>query len=86
MYAWTADKTSTMKKWLQLGVDAITVNYPNRLKDLVSNEFKNSLVFADQSTNPWERIKATEVVPPLARGCSTYRVKTYCWKYTTPDY
>ena len=84
VYAWTADKTSTMRTWLQLGVDAIIVNYPNRLKYLVNNQFKNSLVLADQNTNPWERIKAAEVVPPLAHGCSTYIVKKYCWKYTTP--
>ena len=84
VYAWTADKTSTMRTWLQLGVDAIIVNYPNRLRNLVNNEFKNSLVLADQNTNPWERIKAAEAVPPLARGCSTYTFKAYCWKYTTP--
>ena len=72
VYAWTADQEDTMREWLQLGVDAIIVNYPDRLKNLVNNEFKNSLVLADSNTNPWERIRASEAVPPLARGCDTY--------------
>ena len=86
VYAWTSDKTSTMREWLQLGVDAIVTNYPNRLKALVNDEFQTSLALADSNTDPWERIKASEVVPPLARGCSRYISRWYCWMYTSPSY
>lgn len=86
VYAWTSDRTSTMREWLQLGIDAIITNYPNRLKTLVNEEFQNRLALADSNTNPWERIKASEAVPPLARGCSKYILQKYCWMYTTPSY
>ena len=81
VYAWTADSTSDMRDRLQLGVDAIIVNYPNRLHALVTDEFRNSLYLAKRSTNPWKRIRAYEALPPLARGCS----QGYCWKYISPD-
>ena len=86
VYAWTADKTSTMREWLQLGVDAIITNYPNRLKTLVNDEFQTSLALADSNTNSWERIKASEAVPPFHRGCSRYIFRWYCWMYTSPSY
>ena len=81
VYAWTVDRTSTMREYLQLGVDIIIVNYPGRMKALVTDEFHDSLVLATRPTDPWERIKESEVVAPLAQGCS----RSYCWKYTDPD-
>ena len=81
VYAWTFDKKSSMRKYLQLGVDAIIANYPNRMKDLVEDEFHNSLSLATHATDPWERIKASEAIPSLAQGCQW----STCWEYTNPD-
>ena len=80
VYAWTVDKTSTMRHYLQLGVDAIIVNFPNRMKAVVKDEFHDSLFLATSATDPWERIKASEAITPRAQGCS----RGYCWKYTSP--
>ena len=82
VYAWTFDRTSSMRKYLQLGVDAIIANYPSRMKALVENEFHDSLTLATRATNPWERIKASEAFPPLAQGCQS----STCWKYTTQNH
>ena len=65
VYAWTTDKSSTMREWLKLGVDAIIVNYPDRLEHLVKVEFKNSLVYATRATDPWKRITKSQAVPPI---------------------
>ena len=81
VYAWTADKKSTLREWLMLGVDAIINNYPSRLKEVVEGEFQDSLVLADNTVDPWMRIKKSEAVTPLRRGCS----QGYCWLYTSPD-
>ena len=64
VYAWTVDKTSTMRDLLHLGVDAIIVNYPDRLQSLVKNEFHDSLFLATRETDPWKRILASEAYPP----------------------
>lgn len=85
VFAWTLDTESTMREYLQLGVDAIIVNFPDRMKNVVENQFSDSLYFATSATDPWERIKASEAIPPLAHGCSVYFLNSYCWKYTTPD-
>ena len=81
VYAWTVDKISSMRYYLHLGVDAIIVNYPSRMLNLVKEEFHDSLFLATSETNPWERMKSSEVIPPLAQGCS----RSYCWKYANPD-
>lgn len=65
VYAWTLDRSSTMKRYLQLGVDAIIVNYPSRMDAVVRNEFPNSLSLATRATDPWERIKASEAISPV---------------------
>ena len=69
VYAWTADKSSTMTEWLKLGVDAIIVNYPDRLANLVKGDFKNSLDSATRGTDPRKRITKCQVVPPIP-SCS----------------
>ena len=81
VYAWTVDTQSSMRDLLHLGVDAVIVNYPSRMRSLVEEEFHDTLFLATDETDPWERIKASEVLPPLAQGCSQY----HCWKYSTPD-
>ena len=81
VYAWTVDKKSTMRDFLQLGVDAIIVNYPDRLQNIVEEEFHDSLFLATREIDPWKRLLSSEVTPPLAQGCSI----SYCWKYTKPD-
>ena len=81
VYAWTLDKKLTMRELLQLGVDVIIVNYPDRLRTLVKEEFHDSLILATRATDPWKGIKASEVIPPLAQGCC----QSYCWEYTNPD-
>lgn len=79
VYSWTVDRKSTMRKLLQLGVDAIIVNHPDRMHSLVTDEFRDSLFLATRETDPWKHIKATNVAVPLAQGCS--RWKSTCWKY-----
>ena len=81
VFAWTTDQKSTMRRWLMLGVDIVFTNYPSRLKEVVEGEFQNSLVLADNTVDPWTRIKSSEVVTPLGRGCS----QGYCWLYTSSD-
>ena len=81
VYAWTVDKKSSMRDLLHLGVDAIIVNYPDRLQSVVKQEFHDSLFLATRETDPWKRLLASEVTPPLARGCS----RAHCWRYTKPD-
>ena len=81
VYAWTVDSESTMREYLMLGVDAIIVNYPDRMKSLVTDEFTDSLFLATRATDPWKRIKKSEAVPPLAQGCK----RGECWKYTNPS-
>lgn len=81
VYAWTFDKTSSMRYYLQLGVDVIIANYPDRLESLVEDEFHDSLYLATRETDPFELITASEAFRPLAQGCS----RSTCWKYTGPD-
>jgi len=82
VYAWTVNKASSMRYYLQLGIDAIIVNYPSNMNDTVVLKFHDSLSLATRGTDPWRRIKSTEAVTPYAQGCSLHTFRYYCWKYT----
>lgn len=82
VYAWTFDKASSMKYHLQLGIDVIIVNYPDRMYSTVTDRFHDSLFLATRATDPWKRIKQSEAIPPYAQGCSLHIFRRYCWKST----
>ena len=81
VYAWTVDKTSSMRYYLQLGIDAIIVNYPDRMKNAVTDQFKDSLTLATPKNDPWKRVKSSQVMPPRARVCSLHIFGYFCYKY-----
>lgn len=85
VYAWTVNDESTMRQYLQIGVDALVVNMPDTLQNMIESELHESLSLASNETDPWQPIPDYEVAPPLARGCDRRFLNRFCWQYTSPD-
>ena len=87
VYSWTIDNESSLKKHLQLGVDAIITNKPEKLRKLIEEDFHDTLTLATQEVNPWEQIQSSEVATPLMQSCEKYWYvgPNYCWKENSFD-
>ncbi len=59
VYSWTIDNERSLRNHLQLGVDAIITNQPEKLANLIQTEFHDKLTLATQETSPWEQIKSS---------------------------
>ncbi len=55
MYSWTIDNERSLRNHLQLGVDAIITNQPEKLANLIQTEFHDTLQLKN-----WEQIKSSD--------------------------
>ncbi len=86
VYSWTIDNESSLKKHLRLGVDAIITNRPAKLRDIIQEDFHDSLSIASQKDNPWEQLQLSEVTTPLIQSCDNWFLGySYCWKQIGPN-
>ena len=58
----------SLRNHLQLGVDAIITNQPEKLANLIQTEFHDTLTLATQETSPWEPIKSSEAINHLHKA------------------
>lgn len=53
VYTWTANSVTTMRDFINLGVDGMITDRVSRLKSLLDNEFKDTLELATAEDNPF---------------------------------
>lgn len=74
VYEWTVDLSSYQAAALDLGVDGIITNVPERLDGLIREKFANKYRLATIRDDPWERHAAFEA-PETSRKPITKFVK-----------
>ncbi|KAG8199182.1 hypothetical protein JTE90_016011 [Oedothorax gibbosus] len=68
VYWWTVDKMSTMRRTLEIGVDGLITNHPERLKDVLDEGSYSSFArLATFDDNPWKTY-SRKVENIMARG------------------
>ncbi len=57
------DNKKSLRNHLQLGVDAIITNQPEKLANLIQTEFHDTLQLKN-----WEQIKSSEAIQPVGKA------------------